>query len=102
MRSDGNSQFVSANTPYRPCRNKQGRDGSVNRLDLRMEDEACRISSENEKPADLSFTCFQGEAWRVCHHYNDGIPASCQAFCPRGQPDRKAFECLQSHSFPSR
>jgi hypothetical protein len=20
-----------------------------------------------EKPADLSFTCFQGEAWRVCH-----------------------------------
>jgi len=23
-------------------------------------------------------------------------------FCLRGQPDRKAFECLQSHSFPSR
>jgi hypothetical protein len=21
---------------------------------------------QNEKPADLSFACFQGEAWRVC------------------------------------
>ena len=54
-----------------------------------------------EKPADLSVTCFQGEAWRVCHLYIDGIPANCQEFCPRGQPDRKAFEFLQSlHSPP--
>ena len=66
-----------------------------------MEDEACRISSENEKPADLSFTCFQGEAWRVCHHYSDGIPANCQVFCPRGQPDQKALNaCKAIHFLP--
>ena len=50
-----------------PVGASRGRDGSINRLDLRKEDEACCISSEKEKPADLSFTCFQGEAWRVCH-----------------------------------
>jgi hypothetical protein len=28
---------------------------------------------ENEEPADLSFTCFQEEAWRVCQLISVGI-----------------------------
>ena len=82
MRSTGSTRFALGTAVTGLCLGSRGRGESTNRLDLRKEDEACCISLENEKPADLSFACFQGEAWRVCHHYSDGIPASCQVFCP--------------------
>jgi hypothetical protein len=53
-----------------------------------MEDGACCISSKKEKPADLSVTCFQGEAWRVCHIQLYEHPRRLSSVLPRNCLDR--------------
>ena len=88
MRSTGSTRFALGTAVTGLCLGSRGRGESTNRLDLRKEDEACCISSENEKPADLSFTCFQGEAWRVCHLQLYEHPRRLSSVLPRNCPDR--------------